>query len=191
MASRPRLLDLFCGAGGAASNVPPCFPADDSSDRRLIKAELSGQGAERHSSNSKKTQFPHSIFGQLRRWVGYTRHDFATPPCLFTHVKQIVELTSQHKMAGIDTRRIVAFVHNTHSNWNSAIVNFPTDPMCLETPAQSLHLAVTTRFSRPLPNPTIILKEWSNVIPKLLLYRLILSHDSSIPQSAPPRKGAV
>lgn len=181
-----RLLDLFCGAGGAAmSDVTPCLTSNDACDCLLVEVEFTGERAHRNARGSLSAEVYYLGFRELRRMVGGADLAATGATRLLSHVDQVGGLASEFQVSGIHARRIVAPMHDAHALRNRPVVNFPADTVSLQSSRSTAQLAVSGGAARRFPLPALIHAPAIDMRPKLLSDRLSVCHVSSVPEAHP------
>lgn len=183
--SRPVLLDLFCGAGGAASDAAPSNALDDALNGLLIEPKGPTQRAQRLAIGVALAQSDHLAFNQFGCRIARANHHLPTNSATLPHVGKIVQLAPEPEMCGVTARWVVAEMANNHAIGNRPIGQLPRDAMRLEVLAHSSHLAIASRSAGANPRPAFGIRSTSDMRPELITEGLRLRHVSSIPEAHP------
>ena len=175
--SRPRLLDLFCGAGGAGSSGAPYLPSNNVAYCLPIDVELTRKRTNRLSA---KATLPHrnNLFRcELGRRIPLSGVMRCHATRFLPHVGKVVFNRANAKMCWVNAWRVIAQMHDDRAVHYWPVVKFPAHAMSFEVFAKASHLAVSSWSSRGFPLPAFIDAAAIDLAPKLFFDRFGVSHD--------------
>lgn len=174
--SRMKLLDLFCGAGGAGMSALPDSALHDLECGLVVDAELSGESASELAIAVPPAHLIHLRARQLRGGIPFPGVVGRNAARLLPHVFHVLGLGSQPKVHGIAARRVVALMHHHHPLRDGSVMQLPAHAMRLEVLPETSHLPVSGRTPRRLPFPAGARISRLDISPELHIERLSVSH---------------
>lgn len=148
-------------------NVVPDRSGDNQSDPGATDTEhLPDFSVEESAFGVQAANFSDLVFRELRHWVARA----SSGPTFLGHVDHVVSMGTHSEVIGVDTRRIVARVHNHFSVWYRAIVKLVAEAVGVNMLVVVSHeKAVFPLESRanPLPAPIAL----HNLSPEALNWR--------------------
>ena len=173
--SRPRLLDLFCGAGGAAL-VTPDQAVDDLERGLVIDPIFAGQRPRRLAGAVAFSNAPNLRPSEFGRRVAFSGEVGRHPTGLLAHVRKILSLGAQPQVRRVAAGRVVARMHHDRPLGDWAVVDLPANAMGFQVLPESAHLPVASGAARRTPLPARVVSASIHMAPELNVERLRVSH---------------
>src|SRR5688572_4682810 len=96
--NKPRLLDLFCGAGGAALDLLPGSAVNDACHRLFVEAKVPRKLTLACSLKRHLSQLDNLALCEFRRWIEAAGIVSSFTATFRPHVPKVFNLTSQEEM---------------------------------------------------------------------------------------------